>query len=481
MKIARPIIVASLALGWQAYSYAQEVPPANTGTPGQTGYVDLLAGLAYTDNARLVDGSHNGDGIGVAGFNVDYQRLGTLNLNLLGNLDRVQYFKAGNGGDFYGRFMGSAVLGRPTNWLQWQLADNFGEEMTDPLASPTPQNLQTINNVLTGPLVNLNFGPRDRLTLSGIYSRTSYQVSPFDSQTYEGGLQYQHAITGASSISLNASTAHTTYLDSAAVQTYFGGNSTAYDIRQASIGYQGKFVRTQVQLMAGYNTLQYGAGSRHGSPLFQIRLSRQISPSSTVFIGGSQHYSTNGNSLGSTIGRLGLQLGSSLNAGYAVAQPFIQRSANAGWTFDRARTNFSLLGTYNQDLISQSATVINPLTREYNRREESLAATLGRQLRPTMRVQLRAQGYWDRYAEVGAQVRRETVELSFSKSFARSMISFYVERMHQSGSPGISSFFASSYNDDRVGMYFTFDLFGSRSAGQSASGMPGMQGLTGAF
>lgn len=477
----RHVFFALLALGWHACASAQEakVPPAGavSASPAQqTGYVDLMGGLAYTDNAYL-SSQRSSDGIGMAGFNVDYRRLGELNLDLLGNLNRVEYFRRSFAGSFYGHFFGSAFLGKPTDILQWQLTDSFGEESTNPLESPTPQNLQTLNDVATGPLVNLHFGLTNQMTLFGLYSRTTYERSPFDSQTYQGGAIFKHALSGASTLSLNASTSHTTYIDSAAVQSYFGGTSTSYDIRQASISYQAKLERTDVSLLAGYNMIQYGGAPRHGAPLYDFRLSRQISPFSTVFLGGGQSYSTNGGSLASPGAQVGLQVGASLNPGYAVAQPYNQRSANAGWVFNRARTDLSLTGNYRQIVFDQTSATTN----QYNHREEGVDITLGRQLRPTVHADLRVSGYWDRYSHLEAQTRRESVRLTFSKRLARTMIWFYVERLHQSGSQGISAFTASSYNDDRVGVYVTYDLFGERPMQSQLQGMPGMGGFTGGY
>ena len=476
MKIGiRHIALGFVALGWQTHAAAQRTAVP---TPGRRiGYVDLIGGLGYTDNALLTGRSGTSDGVGTVGFDVNYRRLGTLSLNLLGNLDRVQYLLGSFGGSFYGNFIGSAVLGKPTDLLQWQLSESFGEEMTDPLASPTPLNLQTINDVATGPLVNLHFGLTNRLTLFGLYSRTTYQRSPFDSQTYQGGAQFAHALSGASSVSLHVSTAHTTYVDSAAVRTYFAGTSTAYDIRRASISYKGKFVRTDFLLEAGYNTIQYGGARQHGAPLFEVRLSRNISPFSTIFIGGEQIYTTNGGSLASAGARMGAQLGSSVSPGYAVAQPYNQRSADAGWMFSRARTSLSVTGTYQQMVFNQTSVT----TDQYNHHDEGASIALGRQLRPTMRVQLQAQGYWAHYSRFAAQTRRETIRLTVSKRLARTMIWFYLERQHQSGSPGRSGFVTGSYNDDRVGFYVTYDLFGERSMQPSLHGMAGMGGLGGGY
>ena len=475
----RHLCLALLACGWLAQAHAQQVSPAGAATTSaqHSGYVDLLGGLAYTDNALLTSRNQASDGIATVGFNVDYKRRGNLSLNLLGNLDRIQYIKSSFGGSFYGNFFGSGLLGRPSSILQWQLSDSLGEEMTDPLAAPTPQSLQIINDAATGPLINLHFGLTNRLTLFGLYSRTTYQRSPFDSQTYQGGAALTHSLPGESSLSLNASIAHTQYIDSAAVRQFFTGSSASYDIRQASLSYKARFVRTRLLLTAGYNTIQFGGGSMHGAPLYEVRLSRRISPFSTVFVGGQQIYTTNGGSLSSPGAQVALQVGASLNPGYAVAQPFNERSADAGWMFNRARTSLSLTGTYGQQIFNQTSIA----GRNDNYRYYGASAVLGRQLRPTLRVQLQAQGYWSRYSQLHANTRRETIRLTVSKRFARTMIWVYIERWQQSGSPGVSSFLASSFTDDRVGLYVTYDLFGERPMQPSLQGMPGMGGTMGGY
>ena len=73
----RHLWLALLALGWQGHARAQDIgQPAQAGTTASTpaqhsGYVDLLAGLGYTDNALLTSQNHASDGIATVGFNVD--------------------------------------------------------------------------------------------------------------------------------------------------------------------------------------------------------------------------------------------------------------------------------------------------------------------------------------------------------------------------------------------------------------------------
>ncbi|MGC8520173.1 MAG: hypothetical protein ACP5P4_16905, partial [Steroidobacteraceae bacterium] len=262
------LLLAPLAL--PILAWGQQMPPLQPGSfgtgPLSTGYIDALAGLTYTDNATLSNSQHSGDGIGTVGLDMDYVRTGRLSLNLLGDIDRVQYIRNSFSGSFYGNFDGSALWGKPTDPLQWMLRDSFGEGTTNPLAAPTPVNLEWVNELSTGPYLNLNLGLRNRITVYGEYGRSTYQRSPDDSQTFVGGVQLTHKLSGATSLSLQASDARTEFLNRAALIGTPGAGS-AYNIKQAALEFQGQYIRTNVSLAAGYNKITYG-GQTHGSPYY---------------------------------------------------------------------------------------------------------------------------------------------------------------------------------------------------------------------
>lgn len=494
MKITRYCLVpVLLVLALQVRAHAQAVqspPPGNVVTgptneaapPTQTGFIDLLLGAAYTDNALLTSGPRTRDGIGEAGFDVDYARTGNLNLALLGNVVRLDYLHHTFPGSFYGHFFGSAIFGKSTDPLQWQMQEAFGEVAPNPLAAPTPQNLETINDVSTGPLLNLHFGLTNRLTLDGNYSRTSYQRSPYDSQTYGGGFEFSHALSGAASLSFEANDAKTQYLEGSVLRNFSGESIPPYTIGQASFSYSGKFVRTIIVLRGGYNTIAYEPGPTHGAPLYELDITRRVSPFSTVFVSVGSEYSTNGASLGTSQTQFGLQSGVSLNAAYSVAEPYNQRSGTLGWTFHRARTRFSLMGRVMQVLFDQSLSSNTArAVRQQNYLDEGGDVMISRQLRPTVSIELRGSADVEHYSNLDARTHLETVRLTLSKQFRRAAIWFYVERLHQGGSPGVSTFRAASYSEDVVGLSFTFDLFGQRAPGSPIGGAPSLMGLGGGY
>ncbi len=492
------LAIGLLALGAQA-ARAQEAPqqtvqgvtpaqalpaqqPYGVVTPrGEVGYLDVLAGLAYADNPLLTSRRGQQDGLATLGFATDYQRTGMLTVNLLGDIDRLQYVRGTLPGSFYGEFNGSAILGKDTDPVQWRLSDGFGEAMTDPFQAPTPESLQTINDVATGPDFNLHFGLRNRLTLSGLYSRTTYQRSPFDSQSFEGGLKFIHALTGAAYVAFEGSTEHTEYLDSSILQRTEHAPVPNFDVSEGSVVFATSSPRTTLRLQAGYNMLDFSGGSSSAAPLYQLRITRKISPFSSVFLSAQSSYSMNGASMGSPGAQIALQTGTSLGAALAIPQPYEERSGSLGWTFQRALTRLSLSGTVSQNIYQHTRAAAADAVTNDDSVDEGAALIVSQQLRPTLSVQLQAGGYIDRYSKLQGETHRETIGLTLSKTFVRLAVSLYAERIQQSGSAGRSNFRVGSYSDDEVGVYFTYSLLGPQTQGASPNGIPGMSNFLGGY
>ncbi|MGH8211338.1 MAG: hypothetical protein ACREU6_17430, partial [Steroidobacteraceae bacterium] len=180
----------------------------------QQGYLEVHSGVSYTDNVLLASGASGkvGDTLFVNGFAVDYARQGSkLDLDAQGSLDWVEYLKHTYGGTAYGTVNGSALWGHPTDLLQWVVRDTFGQLAADPLAPATPTNLENVNYLTSGPTLNFGFGSDLRLSLYGLYSRTTYQRSPFDSYGVTEGASFAHALSASTSVSLNGSRERTLF------------------------------------------------------------------------------------------------------------------------------------------------------------------------------------------------------------------------------------------------------------------------------
>jgi hypothetical protein len=473
---------------------------AATNAPESTGYVDLEGGLAYTDNAGLANRGAVSDEIAQAGISTNYEHQGPkLRLDSLGTIEGVHYLQHSAGsGSIYGRFTGTALWGQGSDPFQWTLSDGFGEGLTDPLSAPTLTNLEWTNYVTTGPSFNLNFGLRDRLTLTGLYARTTFQRSPYDSQGYNAGVTFTHALSGASSLSLQASTRHTQYLDSAVLAT-FPGAARSFDIRSASLGYNATFERTQFSAQAGYNTLNYG-GPTHGSPLAMLQLKRQVSPFTSVFVQGQDAYEIFGSSLlappggalasagngatataphwsiiptlrqfappgeaglpggmpafGNSFGGEAPLAGFGVTPGIATAAPFQLQTGGLGATFQRQRTSLSLVGSVlRENYRNQSL---------YDLTGETVTASWQRRLGVSTYLQLQGFHSWDHYTELHITMQQSAATLSLSHQLARLVLSGYARWSQQRSSATLATLPVASYTDTLIGVNASYDLIGQR-------------------
>ncbi len=428
------------------------------------GYVDLLAGLAYTNNALLTPSHPVADGIGAAGLDIDYIQLGPkLTIDALGNVERLEYFKGSFPGTFYGEFNGSALWGKSTDIFQWLLSDAFGEGMTDPLLAPTPANVQWVNYARTGPYINIPLGLENHLSIFGLYSQTTYETSPFDSESFEGGASFNHALSPVSSVSLQATDIRTEFLNSAVVEG-FPGAASGYDTRAASFGYRSDFGRTHFRMYAGYNTVNYG-GRLRGAPLALLEFSRQVTSFSSLFVVGETGYSTLGQSLESPTGEIGLndqQLDPETGAGgygnTAAPEPYQRTTGSLGWTFERARTSLTLFGTAgDQRFVDQSS---------LDQTNGSITASVRRALGPTVFVTLSGTQTYGRFGRISTENHISTVHLSLSREFRRAILTAYAQWTHEGTQSSTSNPALASFNDERVGVEFTYDLIGHRRLGR---------------
>src|ERR1700728_749464 len=111
------LLVAAATCEAQQQPYGE-----STGAPGQTSfapvpafrsqqsYIDVLAGVAYSDNVTMSPGEKVGDTLGVVGLDVDYTRHGNLDLDVRGVVDWGAYLKHTYPG---------TPLGRPTGPRLW--------------------------------------------------------------------------------------------------------------------------------------------------------------------------------------------------------------------------------------------------------------------------------------------------------------------------------------------------------------------------
>ena len=448
-------------------------------------YLDLDLGAAYTDNALLTRSDHMSTAIGVVGFDTDYSYTGS-NLDVLtrGNIDWLKYFDNAFPSTAFGSFDGTAMWGHPSDVLQWVVEDTYTEGDADPLAAPTPYFLEEVNYFTTGPYLNFNFTGTDRLTFYGLYSNLAFQSLPFNSQSLDAGTTFTHGLSASSSVALQLDSAYWSFNNANATSAFFDNANVPsdYNMRSGRLVYYTQLARIRADLGTGYVFEDYG-GSYSGSPLLNLDLTRQISASSSLAVHGEYGYTTFGSATRANLAApISAQMLTGVVPAFATAAPFKDHTINAGWNFARARTAFSLFGSYDRQTYAgssllplASSTETGPIfPREiygpslFDNQTEGLIAALTRKLRPTLSLGLEAFREWSQYASLDdGKVVLTVVNLSLTKRFRKLDVSGYFQRVQQgySGAAEPLGFATAAYTENRVGIQFTYDILGQRTPG----------------
>jgi hypothetical protein len=453
----------------------QPAPQALFGQPGYgvggyaalPAYLDVDLGVAYTNNALLTSSDRMSTAIGTVGMDTNYSYIGSdLDILVRGNVALLHYFDNAFRNTAFGTFDAVGMWGHASDLLQWVVEETYAEGQTDPLAAPTPFYLEEVNYFTTGPYLNFNLSTTDRLTFYGLYSNTVFQNEPFNSDTLDGGSTFTHGLSSSSSVSLIVDSAYTSFEEAGFAALY--GNvapvapdiPSEYNMRSAQVVYTEVLARTRVSIGAGYGFEDFG-GSYSGSPIATIDLTRQISASQSITLHGGYGYTTFGSAVRNNIAA-GASPMAMIGAAptLATAAPFKDHLLSAGWNFARARTAFSLFGSFDRVVYANE-----PL---FNNRVETLTATLTRAIQPSLFLRLAATQSWSQYGELeDGKVTMTLINLSLRKQFRKVGISLYVQRADQgySGAAAPLGLVAGAYTENRVGLEFSYDVLGQRGAG----------------
>jgi|GEM_PF-6348430 len=438
-----------------------------TGFASQPSYLDLDAGVAYTDNALLTPTDKRSTGIGSAGLDVDYNRIGSeLSVAARGNVDWLKYFDNAYPASPYGNFDGTALWGHPTDLFQWVVRDTLTEGAENPLAAPTLNELETINFVTTGPYLNFHLGSADRLTAYGSFSDTTYQRSPFDSKVYDGGLLVLHALSATSNAALQLDSAHTSF--------DYQNVASNFSMRTAQVLYSGIFARTRLTGAAGVSAQDY-AGPMSSAPLLDADVSRRVSAYSTLNLHARYGYTTIGGAVRSDFNApTAMPVLIGMVPAVATPGPYKDRLVSLGWGFNRLRTSLSLQVASERERYVERPGLIVHL---YDSNLTTVTGTASRQLRPTVFVSLQAYRTYGHYVSLDSKLTDTVVNVSLSKQFRRLALSFYAQRTRQVSSaytPATVGLATGTYDEDRVGVEVSYDVMGRRYLGgvEQAEAMP---------
>lgn len=357
-------------------------------------------GLGETDNVNLTPTNKVTQTIATA--DVDFgvnQQTRLLQVRAAGAFSDLNYLEGAYGNQFIGRFDGAGQLAIIPDRLVWVLRDDFGQATLDAFTPITPNNLQDVNYVSTGPNLYLRLGGTGFLNATARFADAYYQASPFDSNrllaTLAAGLQ----LSARSTVSLNGG----------AERVLFQNTTVNNDFDRYSVyaRYEAHGARTDVALdLGGSRVEQHGdatgittvtepgvpatvipsslttTGAPHDTtttrPLGRLELSRVISPSAKLtftagreLTDGSSSFSTQQSGMISTINYAPTPLTSDV---------YTATYASAGWQYVRNRTTVLLTGRWEKD--------IYPGAAEFDLTTESAQALIERQLTHAFSAQL---------------------------------------------------------------------------------------------
>ncbi|HEU4654415.1 MAG TPA: hypothetical protein VFS47_10530 [Steroidobacteraceae bacterium] len=312
-------------------------------------------GAGHSDNILRNNNNEKSENIASAGLQFSFDKQSSkLQADAVGDLAYFDYRDNTFDSQLIGNFAGNALFAFVPERFQWVVSDNFGQVLSDPFQPATPDNDENLNYFTTGPDVTFAFGSQTRLRLGGRYSLTSYQKSPFDSDSISGQLGLIHLLSSSSSVSLNVSDQQVHYKEEVL--------NADYQQDDAYVRYEAQGARTRLGLDAGYSRIDRDAAtSTDGGLLFRLNVSRRISGSSVVLLTGGREFASSGSAFATSQSATGV----SLNAapGRQTVQPFTNDYVTLAWNFSRNRSGMALLGSWNKQTYGDNPDLDQTLKR----------------------------------------------------------------------------------------------------------------------
>jgi len=422
---------------------------ATNAHPGN--YLAVDAGLFYTDNATYVSNG-SGDTLAEVGLIGNTSQVGpTLDYRIDSDIAALKYLHDTYPLEPTGYFDASADLKIVPGAFTWVARETYSELVIDPYAPVTPDNLEGLNTIATGPRFTLRPTLRTTVTLQGIYSYVdSHSPSPLyvniDNHRYGGSLRIERAFSSAASLYLKGAYEKVDFNDQAI--------NNNFSVADGVVGYKYRGARTWLDVSAGYTALRefnvlvpvesiVGTVERpttrtDNAPNWAVDLSRVMTPAQRIALFGSQQLVD-----AATLFQLNFEqaVPSLTPPQLAVGDPVTNRVYGLDWRFQALRTALDVA------LLDERQRF--ELDPSLNRQLRDAAALLARQLSPVLN--------WD----IGLHYDHES--LSAARSFnATSAITSL--RWHVGSRLALRFMYAHTrfegINDNQVGVTVSYVLIG---------------------
>jgi hypothetical protein len=382
-----PIAIASVALlvriadaqisaGGSNQPMSQFGDTASTGTERVQAYTyGIDAGVGETDNVTLAPTDKISQTIATvdADFTVN-QRSRLFDVNATGNFSDLNYLQHAYGNEFLGRLDGVADAAIVPGHLVWVFRDDFGQAALDQYTPVTPNNIEDVNYLSTGPDLKLRFGGINFVDISARYARAQYQTSPFNSNRLLASIAVGRDVSAGGSISLNANTERVMF-DNTALNSDFERSSGfgRYEIHGARTDLVGELGGTVVSqsgastevlptyLPQGTNgaplivSSQTGGPGSLSGPLAKLELDRKISPSAKlIFTAGRDLTDASSSFSNQTTGVTSIN---SVSPAASTSDNYRMTYATAGWQYKLNRTTLAVTARWEKDIYPALSTL----------------------------------------------------------------------------------------------------------------------------
>lgn len=338
-------------------------------------YLAIGGGLAYTDNATLTPGGGPSAAIGLLGLLGDVSRQGPrLDLHLASDIALLKYLNSTFPTQPTGYLDGAAELKVVPGTFSWTLRETYSQALLNPSSPATPDNLEGINYVTTGPRLVLQPTLRTTIALDGSYSYVaSSSKSPLyvdiNNQRYGGDLTLTHALWTGASVYLTGSSEQIRFTEQA-------GN-TDYRSDQGLLGLRSAGARTVLDVAGGYTRIHADAPAAPGTvgsggATWRAELSRLISPRQRLSLHARKEVTDTAELIRLDFNQA---VPTTAPSGAVTSQPVTDREFGANWRLELSRTALEL------DLLSASNRYPTP---GLNSNLKSASVLFARKLSPVL-------------------------------------------------------------------------------------------------
>ena len=285
-------------------------------------------GVGASDNIARAPDNEIDETIGVLGVNFGLlEDTSRLSANIRSQFDYTYYADDTFDNEVVGGLTGNLDFTVLEERLTWMVQDNFGQQTSDPFATPNPGNREDVNFFTTGPTVNFLPGSRNILQLSMRYSRIDFEERNTDNERKSIALQLGREIRRGMRLSLNASTE--------AIEFDNGGLTPDFDRNEGFVRYELNGNRNTLGFDLGVTEVDI-LGSTSDGVLARLDWTRELTADTTFVLSGGTSFSDEGD-----IFRFDQNASADLRDTvdvFASAFPFTSNFVSAQYVISRSRT-----------------------------------------------------------------------------------------------------------------------------------------------